>query len=263
MSSDLLVLAESLARSAGTVALRGRRNGPVAADTKSSPTDIVTRWDRECERIIVEGITTARPDDAIIGEEGASRPGTSGTEWHIDPIDGTSNFFFDLPTWSVSIGARDDRGPLVGAVYLPVLDEMFTAARGHGAHLNGTPISPRDVTSIDQTLLATGFGYDPERRAEHGRVIARIVGQVRDIRRLGAASVDVCFVACGRLDAYVESGLNSWDLMAAQVVATEAGCTVTDLHGSSPVVTEAVVAAPAIHPDVLAMFGRAMQEENR
>ena len=255
--NELVRLASDLARRAGQMALVGRRENSLATETKSSSTDIVTQYDRECERLVVYGLRSARPQDAIVGEEGARRDGTSGIEWHIDPIDGTANYFFDLPTWAVSIGACDAQGPLVGAVYIPVLDEMFTAARGEGARLNGAPIHHRDVTTLDQTLLATGFGYDPAQRAAHGRVMAGIVGQVRDIRRLGAASVDMCFVACGRLDAYAESGLNTWDVMAAQVIATEAGCVVTDFEGQTPVTKEAVVAAPGIHSAVLKMFADA------
>lgn len=257
MTSGLLELAAGLARSAGTAALHARRTTVVTAETKSSPTDMVTRHDRECERIITEGLVSARPHDAIVGEEGACRTGTSGIEWHIDPIDGTTNFFFDLPTWAVSVGARDAEGPLLGAVYVPVLDEMFTARRGNGAHLNGQPIAPRGATTLGDTLLATGFSYDPAERSAHGELIGRIVGRVRDIRRLGAASVDMCFVACGRIDAYAEGGLHSWDVMAAQVIASEAGCTVTDFAGRSPVEREAVVAAPSIHAQVLDLFSGA------
>lgn len=261
MTAGLLELATDLAHRAGTVALHGRRTAGITVDTKSSPTDMVTQFDRECERIIVEGISAARPHDAIVGEEGASRAGTTGIEWHVDPIDGTSNFFFGLPAWSVSIGACDAHGPLLGAVYVPVLDEMFSAERGRGARLNGSPIAPRGATTLADTLLGTGFSYDPARREAHGRLVGRIIGKVRDIRRLGAASVDICFVACGRLDAYAESGLHSWDVMAAQVIATEAGCTVTDFAGNSPVTTEAVVAPPAIHHQVLRMFADAQKGE--
>lgn len=253
----LVDVAESLARRAGLTALEGRRSGDLGETTKSSPTDIVTRYDRLCERGIVDGLASARPDDAIVGEEGASRPGTSGVEWHIDPIDGTANYFFGLPTWSVSVGARDANGPLAGAVYLPVLDEMFTASRGGGAFLNGAPISPRDVTSVADALLATGFGYDPVARAAHGRTVANMVGRVRDIRRLGAASVDMCFVACGRLDAYLEGGLNSWDIMAAWLVLTEAGCLVTDFSGGPVTPAEVLAAPPSIHGAIMELHDAA------
>ena len=177
--------------------------------------------------------------------------------WHIDPIDGTANYFFGLPTWSVSVGACDADGPLAGAVYLPVLDEMFTASRGGGAFMNGTRISPRGVTAVADALLATGFGYDPSARAAHGRTVANMVGKVRDIRRLGAASVDMCFVACGRLDAYVEGGLNSWDIMAAQLVLTEAGCLVTDFSGGPVSPAEVLAAAPSIHGGIMELHDAA------
>ncbi|MFM8826494.1 MAG: inositol monophosphatase family protein, partial [Actinomycetota bacterium] len=170
--TGLVDLAAGLARRAGLIALEGRRGGDLGESTKSSPTDIVTRFDRLCEREIVDGLMNARPDDAIVGEEGASRTGTSGVAWHIDPIDGTANYFFGLPTWSVSVGACDADGPLAGAVYLPVLDEMFTASRGGGAFLNGARISPRGVTAVADALLGTGFGYDPAARAAHGRTVA-------------------------------------------------------------------------------------------
>lgn len=253
----LVDVAAALARRAGLIALEGRRGGDLGESTKSSPTDIVTRYDRLCEQEIVGGLLAVRPDDAVVGEEGASRPGTSGVSWHIDPIDGTANYFFGLPTWSVSVGACDADGPLAGAVYLPVLDEMFTASRGGGAFMNGTRISPRGVTAVADALLATGFGYDPAARAAHGRTVANMVGKVRDIRRLGAASVDMCFVACGRLDAYVEGGLNSWDIMAAQLVLTEAGCIVTDFSGGPVSPAEVLAAAPSIHRGIMELHDAA------
>ena len=253
----LLELAERLARRAGTVALEGRRGGDVDATTKSSPTDMVTRYDRLCEELIVEGLSSARPGDAIVGEEGTNSGGSSGIEWHIDPIDGTTNYVFDQPNWAVSIGARDAQGPVAGAVYVPVLDEMFTATRGGGAFRNGAAIAPRDVTSVADALVATGFSYDPASRAQHGRVVADMVGSIRDIRRLGAASVDICFVACGRLDAYVEGGLNSWDIMAAQLVATEAGCIVSDFSGGPVTPREVIVSSPAIHRGIVDLYSRA------
>lgn len=262
--NPLLEIAESLARRAGQHALSGRQgdNGRLEVDTKTTPTDIVTRYDRECEEIIVTGLASLFPHDAIVGEEGASRPGTSGIEWHIDPIDGTANYFFDLPTWAVSIGARDADGPLVGAVYLPVLDEMFSAARGSGATLNGRRIIPRGITDLSQALLGTGFSYDPVARGRHGRAVARMVARVRDIRRLGAASVDMCFVACGRLDAYVEAGLHSWDVTAARLVLTEAGCTVSDLHGGPASDSEVIAASPGLHSAVVALYADAVKEDS-
>lgn len=257
--NELLRLATDLAREAGTLALEGRRGGDLGETTKSSPTDMVTKYDRMCERLIVEGISSARPDDSIVGEEGADTQGTTGIEWHIDPIDGTTNYVFDQPNWSVSIGARDGQGPLVGAVYIPVLDEMFTAERGGGAFRNGAPITPRGVTEVSDALVATGFSYDPASRARHGQTVSRMVGSIRDLRRLGAASVDICFVACGRLDAYFEGGLNSWDIMAAQLVATEAGCTVSDFTGGPVTPAEVIASAPAIHRAIVDLHAAASQ----
>ena len=142
---ELREFAEALAVRAGDGALAGRRRlgvgQPVVHDTKSSPTDPVTEYDRSAERLIVEGIRRSRPDDAIVGEEGAAHPGTSGLHWLVDPIDGTANFVYDLPHWCTSIAVVDDDGPLAGAVYAPVLGELFSAARGDGATLNGSPIS--------------------------------------------------------------------------------------------------------------------------
>ena len=260
--NELLGIAERLAREAGVIALKGRRSGDLGTSTKSSPTDMVTKYDKLCEKLIVDGISSARPHDAIVGEEGANKPGSTGIEWHIDPIDGTTNFVFDQPNWSVSIGVRDADGPLVGAVYVPVLDEMFTASRGGGSYRNGTPIAPRDVTSVSDALVATGFSYDPVARSRHGRTVASMVGNIRDLRRLGAASVDICFVACGRLDAYVEGGLNSWDIMAAQLVATEAGCTVSDFAGGPVVPAEVIASSPAIHGGIIDLFARASKESS-
>ena len=154
----------------------------------------------------------------------------------------------------------DADGPLAGAVYVPVLDEMFTAVRGGGAFRNGQPISPRPVSSVGDALVATGFSYDPQKRARHGRTVARMVGSIRDLRRLGAASVDICFVACGRLDAYVEGGLNSWDIMAAQLVATEAGCTVSDFAGGPVNPREVIASSPAIHRGIIDLLARATEE---
>jgi myo-inositol-1(or 4)-monophosphatase len=258
--NELLGIAERLARAAGVTALAGRRSGDLGTSTKSSPTDMVTKYDRLCETLIVDGIMSARPDDAIVGEEGANRPGSTGIEWHIDPIDGTTNFVFDQPNWSVSIGVCDGDGPLVGAVYVPVLDEMFTAVRGGGAFRNGSSITPRPVTSVADALVATGFSYDPESRRRHGRTVAHMVGSIRDLRRLGAASVDMCFVACGRLDAYVEGGLNSWDIMAAQLVATEAGCVVSDFAGGPVTPHEVITSSPGIHRGIIELFARATRE---
>lgn len=255
--ADLRDLAARLARDAGEMALAGRRAGRVSATTKSSPTDMVTEFDRRSEKMICDGLAAARPHDAIVGEEGASRSGTSGLTWHIDPIDGTSNFYFDLPMWAVSIGVTDTDGPLAGAVFAPALGEMWAGARGLGATMNGSAISVRDNDSLADAMVCTGYSYRVAERPEHARRVANMVTEVRDIRRFGAAAIDICLVASGRLDAYFEEHLHSWDLVAAQVIALEAGAIVTDYAGG-PVTPDQVLAASGnIHAAVVDLLARA------
>ena len=246
LGTELRAIAEQLARAAGDMALAGRKSGIVTATTKSSPTDMVTQYDKASEDMITAGLRELRPDDGIVGEEGASREGTSGITWHIDPIDGTSNFYFDIPMWAVSIGAVDEHGPIAGAVYAPALGDMFTAARGEGATLNGDRISVRENTLLSDALVCTGFSYHVSQREMHAKRVATMVGQIRDIRRFGAAAIDLCFVACGRLDAYFEEHLNSWDLVAGQVIATEAGALVTNYSGDTATPQEVLASQPGV-----------------
>lgn len=255
-ADDLRRVAEQLAREAGDMALRGRKSGNVTATTKSSPTDMVTQYDKASEELITAGLTALRPDDGIVGEEGASREGTSGITWHIDPIDGTSNFYFDIPMWAVSIGAVDSRGPVAGAVYAPALSEMFSASRGGGATLNGAPIRVRDNTALSDALVCTGFSYRVHERTAHAERVARMVTQVRDIRRFGAAAIDLCFVACGRYDAYFEEHLHSWDLVAGQIVATEAGASVTDYRGNPVTPNEVLACQPGVQRELISLIAR-------
>jgi len=251
IGSQLRLVAESLAREAGDMALQGRKSGPLTVTTKSSPIDVVTKFDKASEAMITEGLAKVRPDDAIIGEEGASKQGTTGITWHIDPIDGTTNFYFDVPMWAVSIGAVDEHGPLAGAVYVPALGEMFSGARGEGSTLNGMPISVRENNDIADALVCTGYSYQISERAVHAKRVAEIVMKVRDIRRFGAAAIDLCFVACGRLDAYFEEHLNSWDLIAGQVIATEAGAVFSDYVGNVVTPAQVLAATPGVHADLI------------
>ena len=254
LGTELRAIAEQLARAAGDMALAGRKSGIVTATTKSSPTDMVTQYDKSSEDMITAGLRELRPDDGIVGEEGASREGTSGITWHIDPIDGTSNFYFDIPMWAVSIGAVDDNGPIAGAVYAPALRDMFTAARGEGATLNGDRISVRENTVLSDALVCTGFSYHVSQREAHARRVATMVGQIRDIRRFGAAAIDLCFVACGRLDAYFEEHLNSWDLIAGQVIATEAGALVTNYSGDTATPQEVLASQPGVQKALIQLI---------
>lgn len=261
VAADLRDIAVSLAREAGDMALHGRKNGTLTLHTKSSPVDMVTQYDKASEDMITAGLAKLRPHDAIVGEEGASTAGTSGITWHIDPIDGTTNFMYDLPTWAVSIGAVDEHGPLAGAVYAPALGEMFSAARGNGAHVNHTPLAVRRCEDVSQALIATGFSYNVSGRAPHAQRVARMLMTVRDVRRMGAAAIDLCFVAAGRIDAYFEEGLNSWDLVAGQLIATEAGAFVTNFHGDAVVPEQVLACSPELHPHMVRLIEESTQPQ--
>jgi myo-inositol-1(or 4)-monophosphatase len=237
--------------------VEGRRRGVQNVDTKSSTTDMVTEFDRQSERLIVDGILARRPHDGIVGEEGAHRTGTSGVDWLVDPIDGTTNYLYGIPIYSVSIAARDADGLLAGVVHVPVLGETFHATRGGGACLDGTPIRCSTNTDVATALVATGFSYDPARRVEQGRVLQHVIGQVRDVRRIGSAAADLCYVASGRVDAYFERGLSPWDLAAGELVATEAGAVVSAFDGEPTRPGEAVAANPALHAELLRLLAGA------
>jgi myo-inositol-1(or 4)-monophosphatase len=222
------------------------REGIEQLTTKSSPTDVVTEADRAVERLLVDGIRAARPDDGILGEEGASDDGTSGVRWVIDPIDGTVNYLYGIPHWAVSIGIEVDGEAVVGVVLVPPRGELWQAVRGEGATLNGRSIHCSAVTSLEQTLVATGFGYDARRRAAQSRILPSLLPVVRDIRREGAGALDLCSVATGRVDAYFEQGLSPWDLCAGGLIAREAGARVEGLRGKPAGPDLVVAAAPGV-----------------
>jgi myo-inositol-1(or 4)-monophosphatase len=203
-------------------------------DTKSSQTDMVSEADREAETAIVEMLRDERPDDALLSEEGAGGGGTSGRRWVVDPLDGTTNYLFRFPAWCVSVALEDEDGGLVGVVHSPVTGETFRAERGAGATLNGDRIAVRDGGDLATALVATGFGYDPDVRGGQAQLLTRVLPQVRDIRRAGAAALDLCSVACGRVDGYFERGVNHWDWAAGALIVAEAGGRVRDLEGGRP-----------------------------
>ncbi len=221
---ELCDLAARLAVEAGDLVFEGRKSGVTSASTKSSDTDVVTEFDRASERLIVDGLSSERPGDAVIGEEGTDAAGASGVRWLIDPIDGTTNFLYDLPGWAVSIAALIDDLPQAGAVYVPGTGELFTAIAGRGALLNGTPIHCSTTSALQHALVATGFSYLVDRRRVQGRRFAEIIPRIRDVRRFGAASTDLCNLAAGRIDAYYEQWLGPWDWAAGELIAREAGC---------------------------------------
>jgi myo-inositol-1(or 4)-monophosphatase len=245
-TTTLLSLATDLAREAGALAL-DMRLGVAVVLAKSSPTDVVTAADHAVEEQLVERLRRARPADGLLGEEFGSVDGTSGLTWVIDPIDGTVNYLYGIPQWGVSIGVEDGDGAVVGVVYDPAKDELWQAVRGQGSTLNGRPLRCSTVTSLDQALVGTGFGYDSRRRAAQSKALPDLLPRVRDIRRLGAGSLDLCSVAAGRLDGYYEQSLSPWDLSAGTLIAREAGALVTGLRGKPPSYDLVVAAGPGVH----------------
>ena len=275
---ELRSVAISAAREAGDL-LADRAGQVEVAATKSSPTDVVTEMDRRSEELIRSRILAARPSDAILGEEGGliGNTGNAQVLWVIDPLDGTVNYLYGLHDWAVSIAAEIEwpeggevagaeggevggevgRKIVAGAVYVPMRRELFCAVIGHGAWLQAgedywNPLECRPGVPLGQALVGTGFGYRKERREVQGEVVAAMLPQVRDIRRAGVASVDLCAVAAGRLDGFYERGLNYWDWAAGALVATEAGAIVGGLDGK-PISSEmGVAASPGLFDSLVA-----------
>ncbi|GAA4677527.1 inositol monophosphatase family protein [Frondihabitans cladoniiphilus] len=253
----LLDVARSIALEAGALAARRRAEGVEVAASKSSPVDIVTFADREVEALIRRRLAEERPGDGFYGEESGAEESTTGLTWIVDPIDGTVNFLYGIPSYAVSIAVVEGEPDpltwraLAGCVFNPVSGEVFTATRGGGAHLTHAGGDTDVLTvsappTLSQALLATGFAYDPAKRVEQGRRLGALLGLVRDIRRIGAASLDFCFVAAGRLDAYVEQGLQPWDHAAGVLIAEEAGAVVLTPAGAQASRELSFVAAPSI-----------------
>ena len=247
----LLRLAVSAAQEAADLVARGRATAARQVSTKSSSVDVVTAVDSASEELLVRRLLGARPDDGVLGEEGGSRKGTSGVRWVLDPIDGTVNFLYDLPAYAVSVAAEVEGVVTAGVVLNVATGELFTATAGGGAELSvpGRPARRLTVTgpgSLDRTLVATGFGYQAEQRRAQGAVVARLLPEVRDIRRSGSAAVDLCAVAAGRVDAYYEQHLNHWDHAAAGLVAAEAGAVVTGLPGTPVGEPMFIAVAPSV-----------------
>jgi myo-inositol-1(or 4)-monophosphatase len=249
-NQQLRELAERMAQAAGALILNGL-NDARRLDTKSSGTDLVTEMDQAAEALIVSMIHAERPNDGVLGEEGASDPGTSGVRWVIDPIDGTTNYVYRHPFFSVSIGVERDGVTVAGAVAIPMLNELYSAVLGGGATRNDQPISVSAETDITHALVGTGFAYKPEFRAIQGHRVSRLLPAIREIRRGGSAAIDLCFVADGRLDAYYEDGLNPWDECAGLLIAHEAGARSTRLPLNREVL---VVGSPGVFDDLVALL---------
>ena len=252
---DLEALAIDIAREAGALARRRRSEGVAIAATKTALADIVTEADREVEDLIRGRLAAERPGDGFLGEESGAERGTSDITWVVDPIDGTVNYAYGIPSYAVSIAAVTGEPvpelweALAGVVYAPVTDELFHATLGGGAWLADQRLAVNDEITPAGALLATGFGYDPATHAGDLATVARVMPLARDLRRAGAASLDLAFVAAGRLDGYFERGLQPWDHAAGVLLVTEAGGSAgrfADAGAGSRALT--VVSGPTIFP---------------
>ncbi|GGP40314.1 inositol monophosphatase family protein [Saccharothrix coeruleofusca] len=236
MRSDPRSLVDVAVQVAGQAAdlVKSTRESAVARiDTKSSITDVVTAADREAERLVRALLAQLRPGEPVIGEEEGGTAAVEGLTWVVDPIDGTVNYLYDIPHYAVSVAAQLDGESVAGAVVEPVSGRVWTAARGHGAYLDGRPLRVSSETRLEVALLGYGFAYRAERRQRQARTWAGMATRVRDMRRAGAASLDLCAVAAGRLDAYAEHALGRWDWAAGALLAREAGAVVL-LPGEAP-----------------------------
>jgi myo-inositol-1(or 4)-monophosphatase len=229
--SDDLELAERAARTAGEILLEYFGRKPEGLASKTSLTDPVSDADREAERAIRELVAAERPDDGLVGEEGSHSRSANQRRWIVDPLDGTVNFLYGLRTWGVSIALEDEDGLAVGVVYNPVDDECFSARRAHGAAMNGHAIGVTGCAALARAMVGTGFSYEAGRRAEQAQLLVELLPRVRDIRRPGAAALDLAYVAAGRLDAFYERGLKPWDEAAGMLLVREAGGVLAELNG--------------------------------
>lgn len=254
LALDLLDIATRIARDAGALALRRRREGVTVAATKSAAADIVTAADREVEAFIRAELAAARPGDGFFGEESGAEEGETGITWVVDPIDGTVNYAYGIPAWAISIAAVEGSADpatwvaLAGAVYNPVTDELFRASRGGGAWLGEERLSVTTEVGPAGGLVATGFGYDPVTHAPTLEQLARVMPVARDVRRIGAASLDLASVAAGRVDAYYERGTHPWDHAAGVLLVAEAGGVLGGAPGGRPGAGMVIAAGPQFFP---------------
>ncbi|WP_185275074.1 inositol monophosphatase family protein [Leifsonia shinshuensis] len=258
---ELLHLATDIAREAGALLLRHHQD-VLAIETKAGAGDVVSAADRDAEALILRRLRAARPDDGVIAEESGTIAGASGLTWIIDPLDGSSNYVHGATPFAVSIAVCDhvdDRrlAPRAGVVFDPVGGEVFGAARGSGAVLNGARLRRRPVRALDGALVATGLAHTPALRSAQLAVLARLLPQVGDLRRSGSAAVDLCWVAAGRIEAFFQPGLKVWDYAAAQLVLTESGCDFRLAAGLEDSTETIVAASPEVSADFLAALSAA------
>ncbi|MGH9074009.1 MAG: inositol monophosphatase family protein, partial [Acidimicrobiales bacterium] len=210
------------------------------------------------EAMIVGGLRRARPDDAVLSEEGASAPGTTGLRWVVDPLDGTTNYLYGLPAFAVSVAAEADGRPLLGVVHDPSRGDTFSAVAGGGARRNGSVLRLGPAPTLDRALIGTGFGYDSARRLAQARLLPTVLPAVRDIRRVGSAALDLCWVAAGILDGFYEAGLKPWDHAAGSLVAAEAGAFVGTVGGGEALPELVVAAAPGLEGQLVRLLEAAV-----
>jgi myo-inositol-1(or 4)-monophosphatase len=254
LSDELLDLALAVAREAGELVRTHREVGVRVAATKTSVTDVVTEADRASEALVLERILAVRPDDGVLCEEGSDTAGTSGVRWVVDPIDGTVNYLYGLPQYAVSIGVEVDGVVQVGVVVNAATGDEYAAVRGRGATRNDRPIEVRASRPLDRSVVSTGFNYELAIRKRQATAVARLLVEVADIRRFGSCALDLCALASGHSDGYVEEGCMPWDHAAGGLIAEGAGAVVQVLQGASG--RALVVAAPApSYPDFLGLVG--------
>jgi myo-inositol-1(or 4)-monophosphatase len=251
--NSLVEIAHVAARAAGALLLERFGSAATGVSSKSTPTDPVSDADRDSEALIAELLRSRRPGDGIVTEEGVGNQQGSALTWVVDPLDGTVNFLFGIPSWSVSIAAEDDQGAVVGVVFDPNRDEMFSASRGGGARLNGVPIQVSARSDLSQALVGTGFSYDSRARATQAAVVSALLPKVRDIRRVGSAALDLAAVACGRLDAFYEAPMEWWDKAAGVLLVREAGGVVSELSAPLDLSPGVVAGPPELHSQLISL----------
>jgi len=258
----ILATAHAIALEAGQLLHDGYYQTKII-DRKSSAVDLVTQYDTAAEILITQRLQTLFPDHTLLGEEGTNNHnGSSPYSWHIDPLDGTTNFAHRFPVFAVSMALYQGDEPLVGVVFDPMRDECFLAAKGHGATLETQgmqlPLQVSETASLRDSLLGTGFPYD-RHTSEHNNIAQNtaFMKQAQGIRRAGAAALDMAYVAAGRLDGYWEYKLHSWDVAAGILLVQEAGGQVTDICGKPPTISQQmslIVSNGVIHPAMQAML---------
>jgi len=253
-------VAVDAARTAGAVLLsRWERRG-AGLQTKTTSTDVVLDADRAAEAEVVKILRAAYPHDAIVAEEGSGAgESSSGLRWFVDPLDGTVNYLYGIPHYAVAIACEDDEGLLASAVYDPSRDELFTAARGAGAWLRTARLGVSSASDLAQSLVATGFAYVAEARAEQARILSGVLPHIRDLRRFGSAQLDLAWTACGRYDGYFESVDKPWDWKAGALLVREAGGRVSELPQARAGHPHIVASAPLIHDGLVSLLLHAVQ----